>query len=97
MIDLIHEEHQQRQHDHQQEPGGAAEEIHKGAQLADLPGVLAHDVAVGDDVLVGYGVVVTLRGVGAVAVRLLNVHDAVGVQGVLVFDDGVEAHDVAHL
>ena len=97
MVDLVDEEQQHRQHDHHKEAPGAGQEADDLAHIRDLAHVLAHDVAIGDDVLVGKLVVVALGGVAVKAVHLVDGDDAVGVERVLIVDDGMERDDVAYL
>ena len=95
MINLIDEEHQQGQHDHQQEAGAAGEELHHLAKIGKLDHVFAHNVSVGNHVHIGDGVVVALGHIAADAALVLNLRNPVGVQGELVVDDGVEGNNVA--
>ena len=97
MIHLVDKEQQHGQHDHNKEAHGAGQEVHDLAHLRKREHVLANDVAVADDVRIGHVVVVALGGKAAHAVDLVDGGDTVRVERVLVVDNGVERHDVAHL
>ena len=97
MVHLVDKEQQHGQHDHDEEAHGAGQEVHDLAHLRQHEHILAHDVAVADDVRIGHVVVVALGGKAAHAVDLVDRGDAVRVERILVVDDGVERHDVAHL
>ena len=97
MIHLVDKEQQHGQDNHDEEAHGAGQEVHDLAHLRQREQVLTNDVAIADDVRIGHVVVIALGGKAAHAVNLVDGGDAVRVERVLVVDDGMERHDVAHL
>ena len=95
MIHLIDEENQQGQHDNQQEAHAAGQEVHYLAEFWQPGDELTNDVAVGNHVDIGNQIVVALGHIAADTALLLNLVNAVGVQGKFVVDNGMEGDDVA--
>ena len=92
---LEDEEDQQRENDDDEEADAAGEELHDIAEVGETADIFADDIAAGDAALVGNVIVVAFRDVSAHADIAVDLDDAVGVQCVLILDNGMEGDDVA--